>query len=950
MKHALLAILIGGLAVSRGMAGERWRDMIPRPKQATVIGKDWPLPGAARIVVDDFPKARIGAREINRRLREIGTGPLPVVIAGTGAGRPGSFDVRIACTPKSADMRRMLSTEGVTVTAKAPGKQGYAIRFIERRDRRTVLLAGADELGALYAAVSFCWLIERGTDGPRVTPVDMLDWPDFKWRGSGSMLFVFSNALPATTEGRTAAGKAFVDWCLQRKLNVLYDYYYFVPGLLPKEPIPWIADTNRYAQERGFLTFVYQSTCLFDNRRGKKPDLDYVKNAVVVGHNRYFTWGDDGALTRRARAVAKLCADNHFNLLCLHPPDGGGATNPSMFNNRSEFDRKRFSDDQRPEADANVYNTFIREVRKLQPGLRIGLTVYPYSAVYLDYKRIKQRYPDLTPEMHRRNVLDYFRRLATLIPRDCHIVIREGSKEDLANLRAFWDPRPVVHWCDFAGRWHRQPYFTTTYRFINSSFHGNDDDVLSCMQDRIRPNLLNYCGTAEYTWNSHAPGAEPYHYNHSDVLADARRPKVMLEQFVPRACRNVWGRTAAPFMAPVFQNGLSAALLVKTATVLQYVNRPRRDQGLPDIAFTAVMAKEQADAATLALPGVERVVREHPAMAPIAFRTVVYYERRVAVLQEIARLRYHIMQGTDLADTGKPNEARREVEISEEILRTALPKLRKMARDTGKLPHFTRDFVHARRDSYSVLLKYDVDFLRYRKALAALKRRLDDWGKRLTVRPHTGAIRVGVYDAGADGGSAIGHKGVLMTFRDQAGVQGEFITDLSLDNLVGYDCVIIPQCSLGQSATEYDFFTGLRRYVTEAGGAAWFMHNSVGTPRSEFGLRTAFPEVCRGARERVDSNRVRILRNPITREFKPNTVIEHSYYDHWLLRRDKRAGRSVLLDDGKKGVVWVAGQVGMGRVLYDGTIVLDRHDKPTPATGQYRKLMLAALRWLTQRP
>ena len=47
--------------------------------------------------------------------------------------------------------------------------------------------------------------------------------------------------------------------------------------------------------------------------------------------------------------------------------------------------------------------------------------------------------------------------------------------------------------------------------------------------------------------------------------------------------------------------------------------------------------------------------------------------------------------------------------------------------------------------------------------------------------------------------------------------------------------------------------------------------------------------------------------------------------------------------------VWIAGQVGAGRVLYDGTILLDRDGRPAPASGDHEALMLAALRWLTQR-
>jgi hypothetical protein len=127
------------------------------------------------------------------------------------------------------------------------------------------------------------------------------------------------------------------------------------------------------------------------------------------------------------------------------------------------------------------------------------------------------------------------------------------------------------------------------------------------------------------------------------------------------------------------------------------------------------------------------------------------------------------------------------------------------------------------------------------------------------------------------------------------------------------------------------------------------MHDATGSLRSEFGARTVFPEVCLGAARRVDSNKARVIRHPITKGFARDTIIEHTYYDHWRLRRNhKQAGRNVLLD-ADNNAVWVAGQVGRGRVLYDSTIFLSRTGKPEAATGDHLKLVLNAVRWLTQR-
>ena len=945
-RHVILAAC---LAASSAVAGDLWQDLVPGPKEAKLGGTDWTLPADARIVIDEFPKARIGAAEINQRLEVLGCKPLPVVVwkgtDGAPADSGSDLAIRVTSLAKNVAERERLVAAGLRIDTSSSGKQGYIIRFVKHEAKGTILLAGTDEMGALHACVSFRWLVEKGPDSPLITPVDIRDWPDFKWRGAPSVMFVASNAIPRGNEGKVRAVKAFIDWCLRRKINVLRDYYHFYPGQLPKGPIPWIAEANRYAQERGFLTFVYQSTAISSLRAGKEhPDIE---NCALVSHKRYFTWADDDALLKRTRAVAEMCAENGFNLLCLHPPDGGGVMDPSQYSKRSDYDRRRWRDEERAEADAHVYNMFYREARKLQPEIRLGLTIYPYSPIYLDYEAMKQKHPELNPDIYRRNVTGYYAKLRTLLPADVHVVVREAQQDRLKKYRAEFDPRPAVHWCDFAGRWHRQPYFTSTLRYIGTSWHGNDDDVLASMHTRIRPNLVNYCGSAEFAWNTQAPGAKLYDGTRSEVLRDAKEPRAIFEDFVSRACRNIWGQEAGPLMAPIFQHGLSAALLARTATVLDYVNRPRRATGRPDVQFTTAMAKEQADAAALALPGIERVIREKPTMDPCALRTAVYYYRRVRLLDAIARLRHHIMLGTELADADEDQGAMAQVKAGRELLKTELPQLRQMAQETAKMPNLTRKFVDRKRDVYSLLLRKDVDFDRYRKALVALERRLLDKNKKLTPIVHTGTIRVGVYNAAADGGQAIGHQGVLMTFEGKPGVEVEFITDLSIDSLVRYDCIVYPQCALGQSSTRYDFFTGLRRYVEEAGGAVWYMHDSVGNPRSEFGLKTTFPQVCRGAKTRVDSNRVRLIRHPITKDFEPGTFVEHSYFDHWLLRRSKEAGRSVLM--GEKGVVWVAGQVGKGRVLYDGTIVLDKNNNPAPAAGAHEKLMLAALQWLTQR-
>ena len=947
MRTARCALFLSFVLATALSAGEGWKDIIPTPKQAKVVGGDWTLPAGAVILIDDFPKARIGAAEINERIQALGGKALPIV-KGTSSNAP--LVLRVTCPPKSPSQAKAWAGGDPKVTAKSPGEQGYVIRFAERGGRREVLLAGSDEMGTLYACVTFRRLLEKGPTGVTVSRVALRDWPDFRWRGAPSVSFVVRTAESSSDEGKAARVKRFVDWCLRRKLNVLRDYALYKGGAFPKKPVPWIAESNRYARERGFLTFQFGMTYIHYGKPDPKDPL--LKNCAMVNPRKYFTWADDRALKTVADNLAQYCALNGFNLLGLHPPDGGGVMDPSQYlKKRSAYDRKRFDDDHRAEADANVFNIFFNAARKRQPGIRVGFVLYPYSPIYLDYKAMKEHNPELTPELYRRNVTDYYTKICNLLHPDAYLIPREARRDNLTKYRSYFGDRPILTWCDFAGRWHRQPYFTSVARFIGTSWNGNTRDINSSMHTRVRPNLVNFLSNVEFTWNVNAPGAALLEGNASRVeyYTKPGQPAVVYKEFLPRACRNIWGPKAGSLMLPVFQSGLSAAMLVRENSALSYINSRLGRDADNFIQLDSKFFASQAEAAGKALAGLEQVIREKPPMERDAWRTAVYYYRRVRLLDVIARLRYQISLGTELADAGKFKEAMAATQAGKAICEREIPRLRKMTAETQRMdPLHRRYFKERRKDVYAVLTRKDTNFEGFRKALAGLERRLLDQGKKLTPLSHKGVIRVGVYNARDDGGRCIGHNGVLMTFKDKPGVKAEFITDLSLDNLLKYDCVVYPQGTLGRSATRYDFFTGLRRYVTEAGGAVWFMHTSVGTPRSQFGYNTTFPEVARGARTRKDTNKVRIIRHPITRGFEPNSWTRHGYYDHWLIRRAKKAGRSVLMGEG--GVVWVAGQVGKGRVLYDGSILLSsKGNQPEAAKGDHEKLMLNALKWLTQR-
>jgi len=319
------------------------------------------------------------------------------------------------------------------------------------------------------------------------------------------------------------------------------------------------------------------------------------------------------------------------------------------------------------------------------------------------------------------------------------------------------------------------------------------------------------------------------------------------------------------------------------------------------------------------------------------------------VLSAAARLRHAITRGSELLAADKDDQARRVIEQGQALLQSELKEVRRVAAATEKLPHLQSRFTEGRPPTkFSVLQRHDVDFDTYTRGLVQLGRQLRDKHVKLAPVKRQGTIRVAVYNAAADGGKSVGHQGLLMTFKSMPNVQAAYHTDLSISNLMRYDVLLYPQCFLGNSGTAYDFHTGLRRYVAEGGGAVWFQHDSIGSPRSQFGVNTAFRDVSRGTLGRVDSAEAKIARkHPITQGFPVGHVFKHAYYDHWTVKRGRRG--IVIATDPDGRPVWVVGQVGKGRVMYDGSIMLTAQNNPGAAQGDHLQLMKQALEWLAAR-
>ena len=183
--------------------------------------------------------------------------------------------------------------------------------------------------------------------------------------------------------------------------------------------------------------------------------------------------------------------------------------------------------------------------------------------------------------------------------------------------------------------------------------------------------------------------------------------------------------------------------------------------------------------------------------------------------------------------------------------------------------------------------------------------------------------RVGVYSASMAGGRSGGELPICNTLKD-ASVQAESFANLSMESLLKYRVVIVPNCRRLSKDEVSAWTDNLRAYVTECGGSLIFYHISVGHKRSPFSRDVPlFPEIVEPLSvKRVETDNVRVETDPVLVSFPflpgytKNQVVKHMYYDHFAFTS---LNGEVLLSDPDSGQAVVAvGKVGKGRVVFNG--------------------------------
>jgi len=197
-----------------------------------------------------------------------------------------------------------------------------------------------------------------------------------------------------------------------------------------------------------------------------------------------------------------------------------------------------------------------------------------------------------------------------------------------------------------------------------------------------------------------------------------------------------------------------------------------------------------------------------------------------------------------------------------------------------------------------------------------------------------GPARVGVFSG------ALGGKSMFKALAKEKGLRATTFKRLTRETLLGYDAVIIGACTLDQP----EHVKAIRTFLG-CGGGLVLNHNSCGRRRPE----TLFPAVARKVVDRREDT-VLVVKDrghPIARGLPGR--FEHAYYDHMYL--DPGPEGTVVITDREGTAVVVAGQVGPGRVVFNGSLPGYWYNPATFAQGEKEpsgeelRLLVNAAEW-----
>ncbi len=614
-------------------------DIIPSPKELKVEPGKAVLSGIEKaraiiVVGAESRKSMIAAGEINDKIVSLG-GQALAVIKDRNMARGENAEqnlILVGGLGENTLLSEYREKHGIGITPDNPGEQGYIIRFLKESGRDVAILAGSDPQGALYAAVTFRKLLTREEETIVAQRVSIRDWPDFKNR-----YLLFPTPFPEHIGDSPSILKNCADWLLRHKINMATSFRggYRSRDDFEKTLSAEIRSWDGYLRERGIkLVLTTAPGIAYKTDRAKYPDAVPYDEVRYVGRV-YFCWSRDEHMANMARNIGQVIRDRGIDYLMLHSPDGSN----EEFHDRCQLCKKKYRDDERHLADANMYRIFEKHARAANPDIKLVYIMRPYAP--------REMSADVFREWERYDYEGYIKKMEPLFPKDVIVCSREGRRKTVEEFRRLYS-RSLCHYIEWSvhglgGGFTNRPIFSSACRTFRTSYFDDANDILMSVSDDFEP--LKSAGAAEFAWNVNAPGAEDYQHQY-DTVKDGREPAEILDHLVPRACNDFWGREIGPFMAKVYQGNTNKVFIRHPEKAVATVNKTRRRRGLPMIELNSIV-KQQVDALKIGEQALIDALALNPTLEELSERYFVLLYKQTHMHRLLAEQNYHYIMAKE---------------------------------------------------------------------------------------------------------------------------------------------------------------------------------------------------------------------------------------------------------------------------------------------------------------
>ncbi len=616
-------------------------DIVPMPKNIRLTDDNLALDPAKVVLMigaDAGRQSRIGADWINQRLKAVGGADALSILAGVDipADKTAIIIGTIADNPLIA---RAADEKTVNIGVKNPGERGYEIR--RSTDGKRIYLAGADDIGALYACVTFGELLEcRNQNTVIWRAAEVRDWPDLIWmvspytihmgRWSAPKLWDIltkfkpnANLTPELVAAYQEAIQEHYDYLLRRKYSLLC-YRIYANGL-PFKPGKYYEIVKagiEYGRERGIEAEVHAESP-FAGRKELYPEIAAericpTKQApTVFRYDKEWIrcWSLDDLTRKTARNLAELVNAVGYTHVALHDTDTGGYANPAQWEDRCAVCRERWGDDYAA-ATINKLKIYYEEIKKLNPDARVHLVLFPYDLSILDPGMddaicALPHYGN-TPESrelvkrYRARIVDLYSQAHAAFPlEDVTFCTRESYAASNQALRDLTPGRGISTWLGLMSHAWR-PLFSEAAVW-SATFIDNPRDLFGVVAylDDVIP--LESFAVREYSWNKETPGARTWdrigflggvraaaHPAAAEEWRHAEPKGEIYDLILPRLARNCFSAAAAPFITRTVSQNIDLRQIFNLQNKqCTWLNTPEKMQWQLDNVAHATQAMDE---------------------------------------------------------------------------------------------------------------------------------------------------------------------------------------------------------------------------------------------------------------------------------------------------------------------------------------------------------------------